>query len=324
MVRRWYQTIEIDSEEQVFEDINRKDSKFWNEGKWDSFIKPLLPEYRGTFLEIGCNAGLFLKKAQDYGFRNIVGVEGNRQIFQQAESYRQFNGGNYRLVHQTVGKNLELEDLPLADVVLFSNMHYYLPVGVFATLVDRLRTRALYCIVVSAKAKRRQGNALYDINSVRGYFRDWEHFPAIISVDAEGDPCPRPDMYGALFRGGLDVCYVDKVYDDWREAAKKLGHRSYKLAPVMEDFFALVLTEDSGFRYDDTKFYQYWRERLPKKSSEWTVKLLKYKAELALDIKENGIKEPIYFNKEGKLLDGIHRLCIAKLLGYEHILSRIL
>lgn len=323
MVRRWYQTIEIDGTDAVFEDYKRKDSKFWNEGKWNNFIKPLLPEYKGTFLEIGCNAGLFLKMASDAGFKDVIGVEGNWQIFNQAESYREFNGGDYTLIYQTVGKNFVLDKLPLADVVLLSNVHYYFSVGAFAKLVDSLRTRALYCIVVGAKAKRRQGNALYDIHSVNGYFRDWDELTPICNVDVEGDVCPRPDMYGAAFKGGLDVCYVDSVYDAWREAAKKAGHKSHELAPAMQDFFEQVLFNKTII-YKNTLFYKYWRKRMPHKSIDWVYKRLGYKADLARDIKANGMKEPVYFNKSGKLLDGIHRLCIAKLLGRGHILSRTL
>ena len=89
MPRRWYQTLEIDGVEQVFEDVKRADSKFWNEGKLDTFIAPLLPEERNTFIEIGCNAGLFLNKAREAGFERVIGIECNKQIFQQAEIYRE-------------------------------------------------------------------------------------------------------------------------------------------------------------------------------------------------------------------------------------------
>jgi len=321
MVRRWYQTIEIDGVDAVFEDINRKDSKFWNEGKWNTFIKPLLPKERQTFIEIGSNAGLFLNMAKDEGFKDVIGIEGNSQIMEQAERFRESNGGDYKLVHQLVGRNLTLEDLPVADVVLIANVHYYFPVGVFSKLVDDLKNRALYCIVVAARAKKRQGNAMYYLSSVRGYFRDWQELDVIEGVDIEGDCCPRQHMYGVLFRGNLSTLNVDNYYGAWWEASKNPQHKSYELAPVMRDFFDKVLRGEQ-FEYEDTPMYQYWRKREPKRSPEWTRNLLIYKESLAKDIQENGIKEPIYIDQGGKMLDGIHRLTVAKLLGYNHILIR--
>ncbi len=86
---RWYQTVFIDGVDAVFEDVNRKVSKFWNEGKWDNFIKPLLTNVdKGSLLEIGCNAGLFLKMAKDEGFKKVIGVEASNRCCQQAELYK--------------------------------------------------------------------------------------------------------------------------------------------------------------------------------------------------------------------------------------------
>ena len=321
MPRRWYQTIEIDNVNAVFEDVKRKDSNFWNEGKWDTFIKPLLPIWRQTFIEMGCNAGLFLKMATDAGFRDVVGVEGNYQIIKQAKCFKENNRGKYKLVYQGVGKDLILDDLPISDVILISNTHYYFSVGAFSKLVDRLLNRALYCIIVSAKARRLQGNALYDLNSVRGYFRDWHEIATIEGVEIEDDPCPRPQMYSVLFKGNLSTLGVDNYYDTWFDAAKSVEHRSHGLAPAIQDFFTRVLMGEK-FEYKDTSFYQYWRDRQPGKPLEWTEELLSYKASLAKDIQENGIKEPIYINQNNMLLDGLHRLCVAKLLGYKHVLVR--
>lgn len=323
MPRRWYQTLEINDADAVFEDVNRKDSKFWNEGKWNNFIQPLLPAKSYTFIEIGCNAGLFLKMAKDIGFENVIGVEGNYQILKQAMTYKEINGYDYKLVHERIGHNFDLDNLPVADVVLISNMHYYLPVDVFSKLIDNLRNRCLYCIVVSAKAKRRQGNALWDLSSVRGYFRDWQEREIISWMSTEDDPCPRETMYGVLFKGNLTSINVSSYYDTWFEAAKKLGHKSHDLAPAMLDFFECVLA-DKTFIHADTPFYDYWRVREPRKTTEWTLDWLDYKATLAKDVQTNGMKTPIYFDHNLKLLDGIHRLCIAKVLGYEHILARVL
>lgn len=38
---------------------------------------------------------------------------------------------------------------------------------------------------------------------------------------------------------------------------------------------------------------------------------------LAADIRKNGLKEPILLDEEGKILDGIHRMFVLWLLGYD-------
>ena len=323
MPRRWYQTVYTDDPDVVFEDENRKDSKFWNEGKWRNFIVPLLPDEWRTFIELGCNAGLYLKMAADAGFTEVIGVEGNKRIMQQAVAYRTYNKGTYKLIDQNIGVDFDLLDLPVADVILIANTHYYLSVDTFSKLIDALKSRCAYCIIVSAKAKRRRGNALYDLSSVFGYFRDWERVGFIADVDTANDPCPREDMYSVCFKGSLTPINVSEYWGEWREASKTLGHRSHGLPPALQQFFGNILT-DYEFVYEDSFLYEWWRRREPNRSDKWIQDLLDYKASLVKDIQINGFKDPIYINWDNKLLDGLHRLAIAERLGHEHILARIL
>jgi len=99
MGRKWYQNIEIDGVDIQYEDPKRKDSKFWGEGKWNNFIKPLLPKGR-TFIEIGCSAGLFLKMATDAGFKDVIGIDASPERMEQAELFKKSNKYNYRLIRQ--------------------------------------------------------------------------------------------------------------------------------------------------------------------------------------------------------------------------------
>jgi hypothetical protein len=320
--RRWYQNVPVDSAGVTYEDPGRKRSKFWNEGKWENFIAPLLPRQRQTFLELGCNAGLFLKLAEDAGFKDVIGVEARPDIMDQAKHFKECNGGSYRLLHQRVGSDLVLSDLPLSDVVLLSNMHYYLSVPEFSSLVDELRNRCLYCIVVSAKARRRSGKAFSNMYSVRGYFRDWPEIEVVENVDATDDPAPRKDMFGLLFKGSLQAWDVNGLFDRWCVGASRADeHKRCALPPALVEFFDLVLRGEE-FNFEDTLFYDYWQRRRPQAGTKWLLKFLKYKKELAEDIQANGMKTPIFFDRHYKLLDGIHRLVIAKMLGYEHILVR--
>lgn len=319
-MKRWYQNVPIDGV--MFEDPKRKESKFWNEGKWDNFIKPLLPQERRTFIDIGCNAGLFLKMAMDEGFTDVYGVESSAHVMEQAERFREHNGYPYKLIHQTVGKNFDLDQLPLADVVLLSNTHYYISIPAFADLVDRLKSKTVYCIVVSGKAGGWSGCPRHHFFSTRGYFSGWQTARTIEGLEEEGDPAPRRQMWGALFKGSLDVCSIERKCDEWYETAlkSKLSKHS-ELPSALEEFFKKVVSGEE-FDFEKTLFYKYWRKREPSKSPEWVQKKLVYKKNLARDIQENGMKEPVYFDWRGKILDGAHRLMIAKVLGYEHVIIR--
>jgi len=322
MPRRWYQTIEIDGVDAVFEDPNRKLSKFWNEGKWNTFIEPLLPKERQSFFEIGCNAGLFLKMAADAGFKYVTGVEGNKRIFQQAEIFRNSDKNySWNLVSQSVGVDLGLEALPLPDVTLISNVHYYLPVGVFSKLVDALIYRTLYCIVVSGRAHRRRGNAAHDLRHIRGYFRDWEEMGIIQNISTDSDPAPREQMYSVLYKSKLVSVNVNEMVDKWLGEAQSARHSSHEFAPAIMQFYTKVLSGELG-EIEDSSFYQYWRKRRPKETPAWTSEFLYNKIKLAESIRDEGQKEPIYIGTNKKLLDGIHRLCIAKALKRDYIIAR--
>lgn len=330
---KWYQNVD-GVEGAVFKDPLRKGSKFWGQGKWDNFIKPLLPAERRVFVEIGCNAGLFLKLAMDEGFENVIGIEASSQRMKQAERFRESNGYLYRLIQQKAGKDFELDQLPLADVILFANVHYYLPIHVFANLVDRLRTRTLYCIVVSAKATRRQGRARHYLESVRGYFRDWQEMEVVgdwKGAETLDDPSPRVQMYGVLFKGGLESWDV-KQYWDRRDAAdikakrkreaagiKVKGPERFMLSGAVGGFFRKVLNGEE-FDFKETSLYEYWRARgwLP----EDIEKKLAYNKWLFESVQRDGMKAPVYCDGKGHLLDGSHRLHIVRELGYKHVLVR--
>lgn len=319
-MRRWYQN--IDGIEGTYEDPNRKESKFWNEGKWNNYIKPLLPNIRGTFIEIGCNAGLFLKMAVDEGFRNVIGIESNPKIMEQAEIFKNTNKYNYKLIQQMVGGDFELNKLPLANIILFSNVHYHLPIPAFVNLVDHIKNKTIYCIVVSAKTRSRSGKPKHYLTALKGYFRDWQVVKVIEELDEKNDPAPRKQMYSIIFKGNLDVCNVKELCNKWySEVSKSRNYKHRELPLALEEFFGRVLTEEP-FSIRKTALYKYWMKRSSYISSKWTYKKLAYKKSLLEDIKKNGMKDPIYFDQRGKLLDGIHRLSIAKALGYEYIIAR--
>jgi hypothetical protein len=314
---KWYQNVE-GVEGAVFKNPKRSNSKYWGEGKWNNFIAPLLPDERQTFVEIGCNAGLFLKLAMDAGFERVIGVDKSKGRIAQAKQFRESNGYSYMLLHQGAGVDFDPAKLPLADVTLIANVHYHLPVSVFSDLVDSLRSRTLYCLIVSARAARRRGNAHHYLETVRGYFGDWQEVGTVgdwtgkLEVDHD-DPSPRRMMYGALFKGCLDSVNKEEMLGGG-PLILNINH----ISDAWEDFFKKVISGDP-FDFQDTDLYQiYALDNM----IDWVVPRMTRAKEMAEDILKNGMRSPIYITKKGKMLDGQHRLALANALGWEHILCR--
>ncbi len=108
---RLYQNIEAHGEKFIPKRPERKYSKFFNEGKWDNFIEPILPKKTQdqVFIDVGCNAGMFLRMAKDWGFRDVIGIEKNRTPIAHAKRYRDALNYKYKLLHWTIGsENLSL------------------------------------------------------------------------------------------------------------------------------------------------------------------------------------------------------------------------
>lgn len=321
-MRRWYQNVDIEGA--VYEGEGRKNSRFWNEGKWETFINPLLPKERQTFIELGCNAGLFLKLASGIGFDRIIGVEASGQVMRQAETYRGSINGKWALVREKIGGGFDPYTLPLADVVLMSNFHYYISISDFDRLLNDLRNRTLYCIIVSARVRRAGGRAFPDIGSVRGYFRDWAEVGLIEEVDKAGDPAPRRGMYSVIFKSRLQSQEAGGFYRRWKrecEAADKFRYNA--IPPALVEFFELVLSEEE-FAYENTLLYRYWATREPNRPSRWIRAKLDQKKKLAESVRDVGMMEPVYFDHRNNLIDGLHRQCIANVLGYKYITARVM
>ena len=189
----------------------RKESKFYNSGKWNNFIKPLLLNGR-TFIDIGSNAGLFLQYAKDYGFNKVIGVEKNKTHYNYSKKYRDNIGYNYDILNIKIGENFNFNELPVADFVLLSNVHYYFKINEWLNFIDKLQYKTRYCIIVSRKDnKNKHWMASADQKDILNYFKDWEHIKTIDNIDAEGDLSPRP-LFAMLFKSKLDIMRIDKIY----------------------------------------------------------------------------------------------------------------
>lgn len=300
----------------------RKDSKFCNEGKWDNFINPLLPDdcCEKTFIEMGCNAGLFLKLASEKDFRTIIGIEKSRSTCKVAEKYRDNLGLDYKIINESLGEHFDLNALPISDITLMANFHYHLLMNDFITLLDRLQYKTCYCLVVSARVRNvahwRPGA---ELNDIRLYFKDWKEIQSINYVSPEDDPHPRP-MWSILFESRLKRKLIK---DLWNPKNKDNGDNRIPQESTAT-LFQKVLNSDS---IDDIRDSLYYKRVLRARVKDgWPRgkidRFVQDKIDLMYDIKTNGFRSPILVRLDNRIIEGNHRLIMARELGYSSIITR--
>lgn len=297
----------------VFGDMSDRDkkeqgSKFWNEGKFENFVLPFLPKdcTDMTFIDAGCNHGVFLKMAEDMGFRSVVGVDYKRDVIEKAEEWRKMNGGKYKLVRGLLQHALDV--LPMADYTVLANAHYYVPINNWLDYVRDLKNKTRYCIIVTAKKSGRRpfSKGSPHVENIREYFEDWKEI-GFLEPPLDGDPFPRR-LYGLCFENPL----LERISLDKLDCGNT----------VQKHFYREI---DEGKDITKTKYYRKYSKYQSRKWSQRRIdKHINNKKDVYEDVKKNGIKEPIIAKRSlgNRILDGNHRYEILKHLGYKSAIVR--
>jgi SAM-dependent methyltransferase len=314
-----YQNIELPESVPVTNRA-RADSKFWSNGKWDTFIVPLLPLKEEceemTFIEVGCNAGLYLKRAKEWGFKNVIGVECDEFALSYANKYRDHLGYDYKLLKRTVGTTFSFDELPVADYVLLSNFHYHLGINVWVDFLDRLQYKTRNCIVVSCQLRRNlESKASGEYEAIKNNFKSWEEIKSVTNVPTKGDSSPRK-VWSLLFKSKLQRRSLDEFIPPIEQASAMFR-------------YAFGLAQDvvrrSHVHLRHTKYYGYLKKR---KGIRWTPNRVyehtKSKVDMMYDVKNNGMKTPLFVRMYPKIRDGYHRAAILKALGYKTAITRVI
>jgi len=288
-------------------DKREVDSKFWGKGKWDNFIEPFFPSSCTdmTLVDMGCNAGLFLKLAEDRGFSDVIGVDSDREAIKKAFDYGNNNGGNYPLHHRRIEESID--KLPVADVTLLVNTHYYLEVSDFLDYIDKLRSKTRYCLIVTGDKNNDLHMASADSNSIRDYFNGWDEFDGVKEISSKGDPAPRR-LWTLCFGSPL----ITRILIDQLDNG---NHQQYGFCKQIDEGVPLEKTD----YYRGMKSY---RLKEHKWSMERFVNSMISREDLYRDVKERGLMKPIIINKKGRIIDGNHRCEMMRHLGYKSILAR--
>jgi SAM-dependent methyltransferase len=316
-----HQNIFLDGKD-LGENGGRLGSKFMNEGKWENFIEPLLkivPIVKGdysdlSFLEIGCNAGLFLHLAKRLGFRDVAGIEQWENPCRVGEIYRDSLGLDYKIINEEVTQDYDFEKLPCVDVVVMANFHYHIANNIFVYLLDALKNKARFVLIVSdGTARHVRWRAHPSMEEARKFFREWEEVATVYPIPGDG-PHPRKNMYSFLYKSKLKRVPLDMI--------RLRGYEEGEMDRATKDFIEKAL--HSRFDVRSTEFYNLIKKRQRNKTIEYHVDFCQKKKELARSIRDNGMEKPIMTDNSDYLIDGGHRFFTIKALGYKSIITRII
>lgn len=272
-------------------------SKFWGQGKWDNFVAPHLPQDCSglSFVDMGCNAGLFLKFAQDRGFKRIIGVDSNKEAVERGKKWAQENGGRYSFLRAKLENCIHA--LPIVDYTLLCNSHYYFNIVDWINYIDQLRLKTHRVIIVTTEKRNVNRNwARSSIEDLRGYFKDWKEVGFVDELPTEGDPDPR-----RLWSICFESPDIEKV------ELEKLGASNH----VQSGFYKDIETKD----YKNTKYYRILKPYRKNWSEDQLNNWIEDKIKTYKDIKEKGQFKPILFDDRHLILDGNHRWEMLKQLG---------
>lgn len=296
-----YQRIPGDS--MTSRDHQQVGSKFWNEGKWNNFVAPHLPkDCSGLgFVDMGCNAGLFLKFAQDRGFSHILGVESNKGAYLRGKDWAIKNNAKYTILRST----MEKANLPIVDYTVLANAHYYFHIIDWLDYIERLKFKTRYVIIVTAEKNHiNHCWARADIASLRRYFKEWKEVSFVDELPTVGDPDPRR-MWSICFESPM----IERVEVD------KLTFHNH----VQDNFYKEL---DSGKHYKDTGYYRVLKKYRAKWGEDVLHAWIEDKIKTYEDIKKNGQFKPILYDEKFSILDGNHRGCMLKNLGHTTVFGR--
>ena len=282
----------------------QKGSVFWEKGKWDNYVMPHLPNKLNdlTYVDMGCNAGLFLKYAEDEGFGRVVGVDINPKAVERGIKYRRKVGGNWEIYAGDMGEMID--KMPVADYMSFINSHYYLLIQDWLNIVDMLHRKARFVIITSVRKYSWYCMASGRGDAVREYFRNWKLVSMVPQLPRENDPCPR-----SLWT----LCYQSPTLE--RVSVDKLKRGAH----VKTDFHEQI---DQGVPPLKTNYFRRLcanHKNSPRKELE---ERMFEKVKMFESIKKNGVREPLIVNKKYRVLDGNHRANILKYLGYKTVIVR--
>lgn len=326
----WYQDVKINGLSVPLRYPKTINSKFHHFGKWDTFIKILLPfdDFSNrVFVEYGSNAGLNLLEAAKMGFSKVVGIEADNNFFAQGKFVidENISFDNIKLFHRCIGEpepnvhaacaSFSFDEIPLADLSLLANFHYWIETSTLKKFVDDLALKSYYAIIISTVE-----SANYPTSSTMGtvenlFENKWTLIGSISQVPIENDSSPR-NLYALLFRSNVLL-----------ETTVQEVKNKVQIDARTEEFINLFTNFLKQFQNGQASFPEFiaYLKRYPIKDryneEKGFTAEIEHCCEMFRSISKDGLKDSIKLFMNGKKLDisGWHRLVIAEYLKWDRI-----
>lgn len=296
--KKWYQEAIIDGVA-----MPKQRTKDTNERRWCEFIKPLLPPRKGLFVDLGCNAGFYMRNAVDEGYR-ALGVEIDDEYVQHAHYWEKKDPKGVEIVQA----DISTYDIPACTVALLANVHYWLTPKQLARLIQKLQERACMVLVVGRNQLSPIHESPCDVDELRKQFI---HFKEVTSIHGE-------KHYSILFKNPYIISVTVNTLWKYQQLS-----RSQWFVPA----FSELIDDDSDPLH--SSYYRYLQRRIFTKKIDARATLLRHVA-LIKDVKRRGITRPLLLGrmKHGRysplrLDDGDHRLILAKKLGIQDVICKV-
>lgn len=293
-MKKWYQEAVINGVKmptQRHRDTSQK--------RWEKFILPLLPS-GGLMVDLGCNAGFYMRQAVDLGFRTI-GVEIDDDYLEHARYWESLDPKGVIIIKGDLSKY----ELPACQVALLANVHYWLTQRQLNKLINHLKERALSVIVVGRHRRSKLHKSFCDLGSLRALFPDFTEGKSVIGGKHYSVILHNPNLIEKE---------VDEVFNNQPLT------KSRKFLPS----FSKLIADSSDPFHSDYFCYLRWRGFRNARD------LLMKRVDLIADVRINGIKNPLLLGRmingkyeKDRLSDGNHRIIIAKKVGIKKVICKI-
>jgi len=292
---RWYQNAIINGKTMPAQ--RRRDT---SQRRWKVLLEPLIPpDGKGRlFLELGCNAGYYLRMASEYGY-NTLGIEREERFIEQAKYWEAQEPAGVRVEYGDINEY----EIPANFITLMANVHYWQTPEQVERIVEQMRANSLYVIMVSRHNTSERHLSDCTEKAVMEWFSEWE------LVDGRRD-----GKFFALILKNPDL----REYEVKNLFNVQPFNRSKKFLEAFREFIDLNISR-RRYTYNHTKYWNYckWRGWQPKVKHHRTLR------GKVMTMERYGITRPIEVHANGIMKDGNHRLIMAEYLGLPRIIGRV-